>query len=305
MFDRTNSRNFLPPSTLSSQRPRPSHRFLSKFYLGVLCALCASHVFSASVSQCSTENFKYVWLALGWAIVTCQSIHAQVKDAVPTASETVEIQLFTAPDESSPPVGSVGRHQIFSPMAESLGAGGAKWHLVKTKSGIVGWMKANDTDESKTLERFFKSLPPGATVFNPTAVSSAPPGARPRGTVEVPIDARGSLAIVPVTFNGTVTAYLALDTGAARTLISRRIANNLALYSFTSGRFSGIGGTVTASVARVESVKVGEAEVSNLVVAIHDFSQDPRFEGLLGLDFLRHFQVSLDPRKQLLTLIPR
>jgi hypothetical protein len=58
-------------------------------------------------------------------------------------------------------------------------------------------------------------------------------------------------------------------------------------------------------VARIESVKVGEAEVSNLVVAIHDFSQDPRFEGLLGLDFLRHFQVSLDPRKQLLTLIPR
>jgi hypothetical protein len=245
------------------------------------------------------------FLALVWLIATSQSIGGQVKDTVPTTTETAEIRLFTAPDESSPAVGSVGRNQVLSPLAESVGAGGARWHLVKTKSGLVGWVKANDTDESKTLDRFFRSLPTSPTLSNPTGLSSPQPGARSRGAIEVPIDTRGSLAIVPVTFNGSVTAYLALDTGAARTLISRRIASNLALYSFTSGRFSGIGGTVTASVARIESVKVGEAEVTNLVVAIHDFSQDPRLEGLLGLDFLRHFQVSLDSRKQLLTLTPR
>jgi predicted aspartyl protease len=128
---------------------------------------------------------------------------------------------------------------------------------------------------------------------------------RPRGAVEVPIDARGSSVIVPVTFNGSVTANLALDTGASRTMISRRIANNLALYSFTSGRFAGIGGSVTASIARIQSVKIGEAEVADLVVGIHDFSSDPRVEGLLGFDFLRHFHVTLDARKQLLTLSPR
>ena len=68
---------------------------------------------------------------------------------------------------------------------------------------------------------------------------------------------------------------------------------------------TGIGGSVMTPMARLQSIKVGDAEVLDLIVSIHDFSRDPRVEGLLGLDFLNQFEVSLDARKRQLFLIPR
>jgi predicted aspartyl protease len=50
---------------------------------------------------------------------------------------------------------------------------------------------------------------------------------------------------------------------------------------------------------------LGDAEVRDITVIIHDFSQDPRVEGLLGMDFLGQFHVGLDSQKQLLVLSPR
>jgi hypothetical protein len=58
-------------------------------------------------------------------------------------------------------------------------------------------------------------------------------------------------------------------------------------------------------LARLGSLKVGDAEVQDLIVSIHDFSPDPRVEGLLGLDFLKNFQLSLDAKRSLLLLGPR
>jgi hypothetical protein len=77
-----------------------------------------------------------MFLALVWVIATSQSIGAQAKETVPTTTETPEIQLFTAPDESSPVIDSVGRNQVLSPLAETIGAGGARWHLVGLKPTI-------------------------------------------------------------------------------------------------------------------------------------------------------------------------
>ena len=66
-----------------------------------------------------------------------------------------------------------------------------------------------------------------------------------------------------------------------------------------------VGGIITVPLARLGSLKVGDAEIHDLVVSIHDFSTDPRIEGLLGLDYLKHFNVSLDARRKLLILGPR
>ena len=57
-----------------------------------------------------------------------------------------------------------------------------------------------------------------------------------------------------------------------------------------------------APVARIESIKVGDAEVSGMMVSIHDAARFPQFEGLLGMDFLGRFQISVDWDKQLLVL---
>ena len=59
MFDRTTSRNFLPP-----RRQDRKEKIFSRFRTWRALRLCASHLFSDSASQYSTENFKYVWLGL-------------------------------------------------------------------------------------------------------------------------------------------------------------------------------------------------------------------------------------------------
>jgi hypothetical protein len=42
-----------------------------------------------------------------------------------------------------------------------------------------------------------------------------------------------------------------------------------------------------------------------LVISIHNFSPHPRIDGLLGMDFLKHFHVSLNVDCKLLLLGPR
>ena len=228
-----------------------------------------------------------------------------LSDARSFASEPVDIPLFRAADESSLVVGSVTKEDGLSPMAESMGPGGTRWYLVRTKNGSVGWIKGGDNEESKKLEKFFKSLPDESGFGVAVALPEAPSGSLPRGTIVVPVQARGSSVIVAATLNRALTAYLIVDTGATITIVSQRIASELGLRTVTYGTFAGVGGVIRRPMAQLRSLKVGEAEIQNLVVAVHDFHPNPQIEGLLGLDFLRRFHVSLDSRKQQLVLSPR
>jgi len=98
---------------------------------------------------------------------------------------------------------------------------------------------------------------------------------------------------------------LQLDTGASVTMVSSRVANKLGLSTLGSRRGVTVGGIITVPTARVNSLNVGGAEVNDMVVSIHDFSPHPRIDGLLGMDFLKHFLVSLDAHRKLLVLGPR
>ena len=177
--------------------------------------------------------------------------------------------------------------------------------MVKTKNGIVGWIVHSDTDESRKLEKFFKALPVDLSLPLSSVVPSSPRAGFGPNTTTIPVVANGASVIVPATFNGVLKANLALDTGATITVVSRRIASNLALRELGTSKVGTVGGIITVPLARLRSLKVGEAEVHDLVISIHDFSTDPRIEGLLGLDFLKHFHVSLDARRRLLILGPR
>ena len=211
------------------------------------------------------------------------------------------IQIYASADDSALPMGTLAPGEKPTPIAASQSGGGVKWFLVKAKSGIVGWIKQDDSEQAKQADNFFRALPvEPRDIVIPIPVKSA--ATAPGNTVLVPVTLMGGSVIVPVTFNGSVTANLLLDTGASMTMISRRLASNLALVNTGAGLFSGIGGTVSTQIGRVNSIKVGDAEVSALPVSIHDI---PRFEGLLGMDFLSRFQVFVDPGKKLLMLTPR
>lgn len=232
-------------------------------------------------------------------------VYVSVLGARSSASEPVEIQLFSAPDESSLLADSVKKGEVLSPMAETVGAGGIKWYLVQTKNRSVGWIKGGDSEESKKLESFFKSLPNERTFGVTIALPEPASGSLPPGTIVVKVETTGSSVIVPVTLNQSLKTYLILDTGATTTMVSSRIANSLGLRHVGYATGVTIGGPIRRPMARLPSLQVGDAEVRNLLVSIHDFRPIPQVEGLLGLDFLRQFHVSLDSRKQLLVLSPR
>ncbi|HXG49991.1 MAG TPA: aspartyl protease family protein [candidate division Zixibacteria bacterium] len=212
-----------------------------------------------------------------------------------------EIRLFAAPDENSEVVASIGKAESLAPVAETLGAGGVRWFLVRSKAGETGWIKAGSAEASKT-EQFFRSLPVEPIVIGPPPTSANAPAP---GSFVVPVMTTASSVLVQATLNNSVSAYLILDTGATGTMISSRIARQLALHNVGMMTGYSVAGPVTRPVARLSSLKIGDAEVRDLLVSIHDFHPNPRIEGLLGLDFLSRFHISLDARKKLLVLTPR
>jgi predicted aspartyl protease len=111
--------------------------------------------------------------------------------------------------------------------------------------------------------------------------------------------------IVSVIMNQIMTGNLLVDTGATNKVISRRLANLLRLQPTGASVGRTVSGPVSIAVAQLDSLKVGATEVNNLRIVSHDFSADPRIEGLLGMDFLGRFQVGFDAQKSLIILAPR
>jgi len=127
-------------------------------------------------------------------------------------------------------------------------------------------------------------------------------------TVDVPLQQVGHLFVVTVKLNGEQDARLIVDTGASHSIVSHRLAIELGLYSdSTMGTvtMNTVGGSVQAPLARIKSIRLAEAEVSDSIVVIYDLPDSPGgVEGLLGLSALRQFQVTLDPTRKVLSLQP-
>lgn len=217
-----------------------------------------------------------------------------------------QVHVFTSADDTSPLIEAVGDGASLIPMAEMMGAGGAKWFMVKTPTGNVGWIKAGDNSAARQVDGHFRTLPKESLPIGPSYNSPESGGKQSsQGKLTIPVQMRGRHVIVAVTFNDTVSGNLVLDTGASQTMISKRIANDLRLYSSGAGTRIGIGGPVTVSTATLDSIRVGDADVKNMRVSIHDLPLSGFEEGLLGMDFLGRFQMSLDMEKRVLTLTPR
>jgi hypothetical protein len=250
----------------------------------------------------STAVLKLATIAMSLAMML--RIGTASAEPEPPASPTGAIPVYAAPDESALLVATLASDEKTTPIAETQGGDGIKWYLIKTNAGIVGWLRHKNNAAAKNAESFFRARPRERPVIA-LETRSASPSASSRGAVIIPVTLRGRSVIVPVTLNRSISANLLLDTGASMTMISRTLANTLALPATGAGLFSGIGGTVSAPIARLESIKVGDAEVSGMAVSIHDTARFPHFEGLLGMDFLGRFEISVDSAKQLLVLTPK
>lgn len=134
------------------------------------------------------------------------------------------------------------------------------------------------------------------------------PGGKPAATGATTIRFRpGERIMVDARINGRASARLLLDTGADRTLVSPRalVAAGVSLTrGGVSGQLTGVTGTTEAQGVTVDSLEVGEARVSRLLVVSHDINQ-PGLDGLLGRDFLEQFTVTIDSARGVVTLAPK
>jgi hypothetical protein len=224
----------------------------------------------------------------------------------PAPDNRAGVQVFASADESSLVIEVSPAGSPLSPIAEMSGAGGAKWFMVKTKSGNVGWIKADNAAEVKKIDNHFRALPRNTLSAPAASGTTSVSSTTATGSITIPVKIHGPQVLVPVSFhNGSSTAagHLVLDTGAMQTMISKRMARDLRLLSIDSQVRTGIGGSMVADVGVVDVVRVGNAGLRNMRVTIHDLPFGS--EGLLGFDFLGRFHMSIDSDKQEMVLTPR
>jgi hypothetical protein len=114
------------------------------------------------------------------------------------------------------------------------------------------------------------------------------------------------LNIVEVSINHAGRYPFLLDTGAQITSIDPALAAALQLKPHVAAGILGVGSPEAVPIAEVDEMQVGEQDIPHVQVAIQSLSRlqaaDPSIRGVLGGDFLRHFDVLIDQANSLLCL---
>ena len=120
----------------------------------------------------------------------------------------------------------------------------------------------------------------------------------------------GAALVVPVVVDGHAPVELILDTGATLTCVDSALAREWRLpeQRFAGGVAVGVGGAGRVRLHAADSVRVGGAVARGVTVcsmdlqALRAVGRDVR--GLLGLNVLRNFRVTLDFERRVLRLAP-
>jgi hypothetical protein len=143
------------------------------------------------------------------------------------------------------------------------------------------------------------SLPPVPTA-PPELMGNSPNN----GPTRVPFSP-GSSVLVQARINGIGPIPLLLDTGADHTIISPSVLKRLSLSveNTPSVTLKSVTGTAFANLVWVDFIEIGEARVGPLLIAVYPAGLKGA-EGLLGRDFLFKFNMTIDSKERVVTLIP-
>ncbi|MDX5474159.1 MAG: retropepsin-like domain-containing protein [Bacillaceae bacterium] len=106
------------------------------------------------------------------------------------------------------------------------------------------------------------------------------------------------LVDIELTFNGVskVIKNMVVDTGAAKTLISQDVVEDINLHVDLHDKivtYFGVGGKEHAFRKKIDKIAVGHFSVENVEIDFNDFGYDD-INGLLGLDLLMELGLTLD-----------
>ena len=115
---------------------------------------------------------------------------------------------------------------------------------------------------------------------------------------EVPLEVDGKWLIVPVEARGRGYRFI-FDTGATTGAISRSVARELGLRPVAEARLSGASGQARVPVVITRLLRLGDARAGDREKYVLDDwlladGDDRRFDGIVGSDLLRYFDVLID-----------
>lgn len=120
---------------------------------------------------------------------------------------------------------------------------------------------------------------------------------------------RGRLIVVPVRMRVREDLarrpLMALDTGARLSVITPRMAQELGVEqdgTEPTANITGAIGTGSAVVLRVRSVSILGEEIRDLRVLCHPLPEKLKVDGILGLNFLKDFNIEIMNETETVTL---
>ena len=123
--------------------------------------------------------------------------------------------------------------------------------------------------------------------------------------ISIPLIRQGEHFLIDARINDRVAVRLLIDTGASMTVLRDDIL--LAAGLFKPARpslqlFSTANGLVEGAVYRLDNLSIGDQNVANIEVAALDLASLHSADGLLGMNFLKHFKFFIDQTKPELRL---
>ena len=142
----------------------------------------------------------------------------------------------------------------------------------------------------------FVAAPAFAATPEPVA-GDVPPAAT---TVAVGEDLSRRMT-VPVTVNGQGPFHFVIDTGADRTVISKELAEQLALPKSGTAKLHAMGGSAQVNMVRIDRIQVSD-KISRKVRAAALPRKYVGADGLIGIDSLKGQRIVMDFRAGTMTL---
>jgi predicted aspartyl protease len=110
------------------------------------------------------------------------------------------------------------------------------------------------------------------------------------------------LILLPANVNDHGPFEFILDTGAGTSLLSSELAKQLKVKIVGAKEGHSAGGKVSISLAKIDSLAVGEVKLEDVDVGIVDLSDIGRtigakIDGDIGCNFLKHFRLTIDYRE--------
>jgi clan AA aspartic protease (TIGR02281 family) len=123
--------------------------------------------------------------------------------------------------------------------------------------------------------------------------------------VGIALQRRGNHFIVDASPARNRNIQLLIDTGASLTMLTSDVFERSGIPYTDTGRtgvFNTANGVVRAPIYILDSLAVGDWRVNQLEVGVLPGLGDSSIDGLLGMNFLRHFQFFIDQNEALLRL---